>query len=147
MTTEQDFKFGPYHLRPTVDADMVSAVRWTVADPHHAHRTRPEFWLEQTISRDSYMLEDPEGPLFFFKIHRLSLKAVELHIQFSPETSQKQKIRVQQGLMDGFAWLEKMFNTAGIKDVSFDSSSPPLIAFAVKRLGFTLDGTRLHKEL
>jgi hypothetical protein len=148
MSADHDFRFGRYHLRPTFKADMARAVKWTAADPDHAKRTRPEFWLEQSISRDSYMLDDPEGPLFFFKIHRLTLKAVELHIQFPPEDSQKQKMRVQHGLIEGFAWLEGMFKAAKINDVSFESTSPPLIRFAVKRLGFTQDGlSRLHKEL
>lgn len=146
-TGAQRFNFGIYTLRPTTEADMANAVKWTAADTDHAERTRPEFWLEWTVHRESYVLEDELGPIFFFKVHRLSLKAVELHIQFPPADTQHERIRIQQALVHGFQWLEGMLKAAHIEEVSFDSTSTRLVQFAEKRLGFRRKGNRLHKSI
>lgn len=145
MTAHKSFTFDKYTLRPTTDEDMKTAVEWTAADPHHAGRTRPEFWLEQRVARDSYMLEDAEGPLFFFKLHRITINAVELHIQFPPPSDLHQKHRVQVGLIDGFNWLEKTLKLAHISVIHFDSAHGPLRQFAVGRLGFAFDTTQEHR--
>ena len=113
----------------------------------HAERTRPEFWLEWTVTRESYVLEDELGPILFFKVHRLSLKAVELHIQFPPADSQHERIRIQAALVQGFHWLEGMLKLAKIEEVSFDSTSTRLVQFAEKRLGFRREGSKLHKAI
>jgi len=118
MSAIESFKFGEsYLLRPAGNGahleDLELAVRWTAADPDHAGRVEPGFWLEQRLGRDSYMLEDAGGPLFFFKLHwwyrapeeqamhpvdgallpsLITLpwngmeRLVEIHIQFAPRT-------------------------------------------------------------
>lgn len=151
MTANLSFHFGEYLLRPASLDDMALAVKWTAADAE-----RPEFWIEQTAGRDSYMLEDQEGPVFFFKMHRLSLKAVEIHTQFPPlgtvlHSSEKQehdRRRVQQAIIQGFRWLEGSLAKTKVKEIYFDSTHPPLRAFAVRRLGFaTSQGPRLLKSI
>lgn len=146
MTASQTFLFGAYTLRPADDGDMPLAVKWTAADADHAGRTRPEFWFETNLGRDSYMLEDTEGPVFFFKIHRLSINVVELHCQFP--TDEVTKERVQAGILEGFAWLETELKKTKVEYLFFDSSFEPLRAFTIRRLGFSaLSGTKLSKVI
>jgi len=146
MSADQTFIFGNYKLRPAGTADLPAAVAWTAADADHAGRTRPEFWIEQTMGKDSYMLEDHEGPLFFFKLHRLSISAVELHCQFPPaSTDAHQRERVQEGIIKGFEWLEGALMQSKVREVFFDSTHLPLRSFAVRRLGFT--ATNGHDRL
>jgi hypothetical protein len=145
MTAQHAFSFGGYLLRPAEQGDLHLATEWTAADVYHAGKTKPEFWIEQTINRDSYVLEDTEGPIFFFKIHRLSIKAIELHCQFPPtdqadesEGAKYDRKRVQQGILKGFEWLEGALKKTKVEDLFFDSAHGPLRAFAVKRLGFSI---------
>jgi hypothetical protein len=155
MSADHAFVFGGYLLRPSTPEDLHLAVKWTAADVYHAGRTRPEFWIEQTINRDSYILEDTEGALFFFKIHRLSIKAVELHCQFPPvdqaddsEGAKYDRKRVQRGILKGFEWLEGALGKTKIQDLYFDSTHEPLRAFAVRRLGFAIhSGDKLTKTI
>jgi hypothetical protein len=149
MSARSTFIFGAYRLRPATEEDAAYAVPWTEADPDHAGKTAPAFWLEQQAQRDSYMLEDEEGPLFFFKLHHLARKVVELHVQFPPPSGDShQRYRIQRGLIDGFQWLEETLKQAHIEVVHFDSTHPPLRRFAMARLGFDTNlDNRLSKSI
>jgi hypothetical protein len=108
------------------------------------------------MSRDSYILEDLEGPVFFFKLHRLSINAVEVHCQFPPtdttetaEAIEYEVKRVRVAILKGFEWLETALRLTRITTIYFDSSHAPLRNFAIRRLGFTgMEGTeRLAKQI
>jgi len=151
--SENTYHFGDYTLRPTEETDLARAVEWTAADADHAGRTRPEFWLEQTINRHSFLLEDHKGPVFFFKVHRLSISAVELHCQFPPmdesDDGERTRMRVMAAMIRGFDWLEGTMKLSKIRHIFFDSTHTPLRAFAVRRLGFkpTTGTQRLEKHI
>jgi hypothetical protein len=158
MSASGTYHFGIYTLRPAGEADLARAVQWTAADVFHAGRTRPEFWIEQSVNRDSYVLEDREGAVFFFKLHRLAIHAVELHCQFPPlddiaeepsETVQYERERVRHALQRGFEWLEGALKISKVRDVYFDTTNGALRNFAVRRLGFQAkdDSQRLEKHM
>lgn len=161
MSASGTYHFGTYTLRPAGEADLARAVRWTAADVFHAGRTRPEFWIEQTVNRDSYVLEDREGAVFFFKLHRLAIHAVELHCQFPPlddiaadiegeeATAKYERERVREALQRGFEWLEGALKISKVRDVFFDTTHGALRNFAVRRLGFEAkdDNQRLEKHI
>jgi hypothetical protein len=69
MTAINTFKFGEFFLRPAGEQDRALAERWTAADPDHAGVIDPNFWLENKLGRDGFLLSDASGPVFFFKMH------------------------------------------------------------------------------
>lgn len=160
MSAIETFSFGPYTLRPAGrdPGDLQLAQVWTSADRDHAGRVLPGFWLEQKLGRDSYILLDYNGPLFFFKLIQYvepitnGKPMCEIHIQFPPapgqaETQPLQRERLAMALHEGLQWLERVLIGNRIGEIFFDSSSDPLVAFCIKRLGFVLEGGKLRKRL
>jgi hypothetical protein len=145
MSATRTYYFNDYTLRPADLGDIALAVRWTAADADHVGRTHPDFWVEQTLSNDSYLLLDKQGPLFFFKLHRITVKSVELHIQFPPLPGNQGRILV--GLIDGCDWLDGMLKGSRIEEVFFMSANESLVRFASRRLGYAQDGSRLAKRV
>jgi len=155
MSATETFKFMHFTLRPAgvIATDQVLARDWTFADPDHCGRVRPSFWVEQDFGKDSYLLFDREGPVFFWKgILLVEPRRVEMHIQFPPMPKNlheklQRLMRTRAGLIHGLAWLEGLLSKASVEEIYFDSLSRPLIAFATKRLGFVQEGQRISKRL
>jgi hypothetical protein len=157
MSARETFRFGQYVLRPAgTIRDLQIARAWTKADPEHAGRVVPGFWLEQTYSRSSWIVVDHFGPLLFFKIILYTQKptdpgnswmGAELHMQFAPAESADMRERVRQALTEGLPWVERVLTQNGVSRIFFDSNNPMLVRFSVKRLGFTAEGSRLSKVL
>jgi hypothetical protein len=133
------FTFGGYQLREALAQDLELARAWTAADPDHAGRVLPEFWLT-----NAWLLSDSAGPIFFFRGIRQGLggRELEIHIQFAPGLTRQ---RLTAALMEGMAWLEA--NTQDVDEIRFDSKNFSLIRFCEKRLGFTNAGGKLTKRL
>jgi hypothetical protein len=129
--------FKGYQLRDTVPADIDLARAWTAADPDHAGRVLPEFWIT-----DGWLLSDREGPIFFFRGIRIKPRTLEIHVQFGDNLTRE---RLVSALIDGEAWL--MENALDIDEICFDSKNPVLIHFCEKRLGFTNVNGKLCKQL
>ena len=158
MTALNTLRFSGYTLRPAVRKDWRRAVQWTAADPDHAGKINPEFWLEQRPGMDSVMVEDSQGPVFFFKTQLLITKekriTAQVFIQFMPRETVEDGNRTRQALTEGMAWLEPVLQQSGAEEIFFTSRQLKLIAFCQKRLGFIVDGksleggyVRLHKTL
>lgn len=169
MAALASFSFRGYTLRPAcADVppkgkrggkihpglyDLQHATVWTKADPHHRHKTPPEFWLEQGPGVESYMMEDRYGPLLFFKMVRGPEKTVEMHVQFppyphTPTGRAELRCRIVHALMLGFEWLERVLSLRGVESLSFVCDTPTLRQFCIKRLQFVQDkGTRLRKVI
>lgn len=147
MSALPTFTFGMYTLRPATAEDFPLAAAWNAADPDHRN-IDPLFWID---GRDSYLLIDPEGPVFFFKIERGRTREAKFYIQFEncagKADAAQCRQRAMDGLMDGSAWLEKELSELGFETVYFTSKSRPLIYFCSKRLGFTVEGNVLRKDL
>ena len=138
MTTP--YRFGKYTLRRTTEDDYELARAWIMADPSHAGRTPPKFFLTQSKGIESYVLEDPEGPVFFFRMTR----AVRIDIQFAPDEEHE---RTREGLIRGLDWLSTVLAEKGIRQLIFESVNLPLIRMAEKRLGFHRSHDELVKDL
>lgn len=149
MTALNTFGFSGYTLRPAATSDLSLAQDWTEADDDHRETTFPTFWLAQGEGCDSYLLSDPIGPVFFFKMVRVdgATQAVELHIQFMPEAQPRDRERKREGLTQGMEWLERILRASGISHIRFKSTKPELIAFCRKRLGFRVEGEVLSKDI
>lgn len=156
MSAIETFSFGRYTLRPAgrLSIDILLATQWTEADPDHAGRVAPDFWLEQRLGRDSYVLDDQDGPLFFFKAVHCHPR-VEIHVQFPPRfnairfpgEAALQRHVLSRAMIEGLRWLERVLTQNDIREIYFDSANDPLIAFCTKRLGFNRDGSKLLKRL
>lgn len=164
MSAIETFRFGEYTLRPAGTSiwDFRLAKAWTDADPVHRGKIEPNFWTEQSFSRDAYILVDGSGPLLFFKTVMYEAKAIdttqpplrwtELFMQFPPagetedDAAETQK-RIAAGLLAGAPWLESVLKGNGIREIFFQSDSPSLIRFTVKRLGYVQEGSKLRKQL
>jgi hypothetical protein len=146
------FQFDGYTLRPAVgDVDRALAAAWMAADRWHAGLFAPEFWLEQSALVNSFVLEDAQGPIFFFRtclacrsgggdgpgFGGFSIyKGVEVFIQFAPMSRGTFILRTATALERGFAWLKKRLGGLGYDAVYFTSRNPQLIEFAERRLEF-----------
>lgn len=143
------FKFDWFTLRPTVLDDFLLATRWNDADVYHRGVLFGEFWLQQGEIKQSFLLVDPQGPVFFFKMEFLPKGEhgeLEMYIQFGPadEVSHRRTIR---GLVAGLAWLEKRVLQQGFKEIYSSSKNPALIAFCKRRLGAVEEDGRLMWRL
>lgn len=160
MSAIETFRFGRYTLRPAGAGvwDHRLAREWTAADRDHAGRVDPEFWTEQSLGRDSWLLIDHSGPLLFFKLIVIQQPTddqggtVEAHMQFAPEPEGEEEkklleLRTIGGLTEGLRWLERVLTQSRIDAIFFDSTSETLVAFSVRKLGFIQTGSRLHKRL
>jgi hypothetical protein len=96
---------------------------------------------------DSVVMEDSQGPVFFFKTQLLTTKeeiiTAQVFIQFMPRVTIDDGNRTRQALMEGTAWLAPVLEESGAEEMFFDSRQPKLIAFCQKRLGFIVDGKDL----
>jgi hypothetical protein len=144
MRMKRSYQFSGYTLRPCGAQDVALATRWTEADPDHAGRVSPSFWVV-----NGYLLSDSEGPIFFFK-GALRGVGLEVHLQFppydNPAMKHRLRHRISQGLIEGTEWLEKKM-AGKICYITFESKTPALIRFCEKRMGFTHEAGKLRKSL
>lgn len=138
------FQFGAYTLRPTIMNDFPQAAVWTSNDPDHRGKIAPAFWID---GRDTYLLIDEQGPVFFFKTQLVGEKTIKLYIQFGPDDTRRAKLRTIKGLVAGLEWLEKELLECSYENVYFTSKRPALISFCEDRLGFTTRDGVLSKKL
>jgi hypothetical protein len=144
-------QFSRYVLIPAEQRHLHLARAWTLADPDHAGRVRPEFWIEQGEGCEAWLLTDEEGPVYFFKAVHFH-PDIEVHIQFPPYpaalaiTSQiHHRNRMALALVEGMRWLEQ--TARSVREIRFESRDPKLIRFAENHLGFNNEGGRLSKRL
>ena len=157
MSATTTFTFKGYTLRPADAADLPLAETWTAWDRYHAGAVQPTFWLFQGPMTESYLLFDNKGPVFFFRIDILGFKEAnfewagqmkaQVHLQFMAASCEEDRARIRVALVQGTAWLEEKLRGVSIEEICFDSEDGKLIAFCVKRLGFTDSGCRLNKRL
>lgn len=161
MTATKILNFDGYRLEPATYEHKDLAEQWTAWDRDHAGQVDPSFWLEQDEACDSYLVSDGIGPVLFFKVmtwimgslHNASFntgpnkKKAEIHMQFMPASTTIDHQRIGGALLKGCPWLEELLRAAGVEEIYFDSTSPGLVAFTTKRMGFTQEDGRLRKRL
>ena len=155
MTATKILRFDGYLLEPASYEHKDLAEKWTAWDSDHAGQVDPRFWLEQDGTRDSYLVSDRHGPVLFFKVimwtdrdfFQYRKKVAEIHMQFMPASIAIDHQRIGGALLKGCPWLEEILRAAGVEEIYFDSTSPGLVAFTTKRMGFTQEDGRLRKRL
>src|SRR4051812_21095854 len=126
------YKFSEYTLRPVTLEDREHAAQWIAADPDHAGRVSPDFFVNPEPEAECFLLQDKWGePIFYFKMER----AVRLHIQFGPTANKDDRLRTMAALEAGLNWLERSSAKAGIRQIIFSSTFAPLVRFCQKHLG------------
>jgi hypothetical protein len=140
------YTFGEFTLKPATWLDLPLAHAWTAADLDHYKTTPPVFWIVQKATVNSFLLWHGRDQVFFFRIDERAKKQVEIHIQFSGPEALRQRL-TRRGLIEGFAWLEKMLKESGFEGYYFHSRNSQLISFTQKRLGFRWDGFKLYRRL
>ena len=136
-----EFEFAGMSVRRTGMDDLEMAREWTEADEDHRGRVDPAFWCEQAERRQSYLLSDGDGPLYFFTGVMVT-DTLEINVQFAPyealktlENRHALRGRIMRGLVEGMHWLEERMRGV-VDEMHFESRSPDLIRFAVRKLGF-----------
>jgi hypothetical protein len=135
------YKFSEYTLRPVTLEDREHAARWIAADPEHAGKVEPEFFVNPEPEAECFLLLDRWGePIFYFKMER----AVRVHIQFGPTAATKaDRLRTMAALGAGLNWLERSSAKAGIRQIIFSSTFQPLIRYCKNKLGFRESASQL----
>jgi hypothetical protein len=142
------YEFEGYTFRPATPNDLPLAQQWNRMDPDHKWELQyPDYWIEQNIQVNSYVLEDSIGVLFFVKSIRHMGHEVEISLQFDRQGGMVSKARATIGMAVGFAWLKKALPMNGFKALYFVSKADDLILFTEKRLGFVRDGIRMIYKL
>jgi hypothetical protein len=120
---------------------------WIEKDPDHkgqdatwfAGYHKEGYGFEKEENQESVIIEDEVGPLFNCKIEH----TLRLHIQFNME----EKSRTARGLGEAFKMLLEQIKGLGFKELIFESQSPSLINYCVKRMGFTESPNELKVRL
>jgi hypothetical protein len=147
VSAREGWKFDVFELRVATEEHSLLAKQWTNSDTWHMGRIDPSFWTTQKPGADAFVLCDYAGPLFFFKMVRVGLNRVHLHLQFSPWKNDWEKERRREALQIGTRWLEEVLPLNDVAEICFDTYNSELAAFARRRLGFFKDGTLLVKRL
>lgn len=106
-------------------------------DEHHT-TTKPEFFTEPGTVCKVY--EDEAGPILFVK----GSPVLRLDIQFVDNADR----RNMKAMLEGLPPLAQKARDNGFKEIVFNTSSPLLKAFCIKRFGFELtEGDELRKVL
>ena len=122
--------------RKFTEQDFPAFAKAMANDPEHASLKPEEFAYEPRT--EMHVWEDEHGPVFYFRLSR----EIRVDIQFDPEIS---KVRIQNGLIEGLEWLEKLVRPK-YRALTFDSIYRPLKIFAMRVLKFT-EWPDLRKEL
>lgn len=126
------FTFSKYQLRPATEEDRELCERWIEADADHRGRVKADFFIKPEPGVETFVLEDADGQVFFFRM----MRALRIDIQFGPATSPEDRERTRIALMNGFDWLKDSCRNAVIRQVMFESNVAPLVRFCEKRFGF-----------
>jgi hypothetical protein len=127
------FHFDGYTLRLTEERDRPLLTTWIAADPNHAGRVLPDFFLRNPPGEDCWALEDVAGHVvFYFKTQT----AVRLHIQFGPAETEAERAVNREAMLCGMRWLETRLCANNFREMVFQSDNRILRIFATHELGF-----------
>lgn len=117
--------------RPTNALDKNQITEWIAADPDHASRCEPTFFLppnEADALNDRVLcwaVEDEHGAIFYVRAEKI----LRLHIQFAPKT----QFRRLAAAINEFSKTIQRASAATFKQIIFESVFEPLIRFLHKR--------------
>ena len=106
----------------------------SLANDEYHSTTSPVFFVEpETIT---LVYEDEKGPVMFVRgkgLEEGTRQTMQLDIQFCDNKDGKRNLKV---MLEGFPPLTEKAKTNGFTEINFESSSPLLRKFCLKRLGF-----------
>lgn len=127
-------------LDPSTQADVEQIAEWAAHDPYHFHQGQSEWWLTGAPgSLLAFCLMDQRGPLAYVRLDAEG-EIVRIHTQFAPEAVVSKR-RLIAGMIQCMRKLIELYKQAGAKGMVFNSTSPNLIAFMNKHLGFKSVGS------
>lgn len=130
---ETVFTFDGYTVRPVSERDRVYLDLLITADPYHADRMTPDFFLDLGPGEDAWAMEDEDHRIvFYFK----TATVVRVAIQFADWGSHRARNRNQRALTKGLRWIENLLRQNRFTEMIFDSEGPELRQFAGRRMGF-----------
>ena len=144
LSSAKTWEFDGYQLRATVASDLELATEWTTADKYHAGLD-PAFWLEQGPTKQSYLLYDESGPVFFFK-GVLTGRALEVFIQFPAPGTAANEVVLSKALAAGTMWLANRMRGV-VDEFTFETESPSLKRFCERRLHFEERDGKMRRRI
>lgn len=131
--SETIFTFDGYTVRPVAERDRTYLDLLITADPYHADRMTPDFFLDLGPGEDAWAMEDEEHRIvFYFK----TATVVRVAIQFADWGTHSARNRNQRALTRGLRWIENLLRQNRFTEMIFDSEGPELRAFSRRRMGF-----------
>lgn len=116
-------------------SDLPQLEEWIAHDPYHFHQGQPEWWLTGN-GLLAFCLMDGRGPLCYVRLDDES-GYVRIHTQFAPEAVVSKR-RLLVGMNQCMTKLIELYQSTH-SGMVFNSISPSLISFMMKRFGFVLD--------
>jgi hypothetical protein len=104
-------------------------------DEHHKD-TQPEFFLAPGTVAKVY--EDEQGPILIVR----GSKALRLDLQYIDNNDTRRNLTAMLGGFDGLVTKAK---ENGFQEVIFNTNSPLLETFCIRRFGFVKSGNELRK--
>jgi hypothetical protein len=144
LAATETWEFDGYRLRATLASDLELAREWTEADRAHAGLD-PAFWLEQGPTKQSYLLHDEDGPVFFFK-GVLAGRTLEVFIQFPAPAAAITEMLLSKALAAGTRWLAERMRGV-VDEFTFETKSPSLKRFCERRLNFEERDGKMRKRI
>lgn len=118
----------------TDKSDIDQLTRWIQADPWHSEKDTPEWWLS-SIAYLTFKLTDAEGTVLFVRLDQVGDTLLRLHSQFGPISEVSEK-RTALGILYGINNYIPHGQLNGVTGLVTESTSPRLINFLIRKLGF-----------
>lgn len=120
-------------LRAPTEEDRLHFIKAVFEDPHHPERTRKDQqdkildWAGPNTQTMTFY--DENGQILHLRVTR----ALRIEVQFDAAAGQE---RTGAALMSLFEWLKVTAHKAGFRELLFESTFRPLIAFCKDKMGF-----------
>ncbi len=112
--------------RPVLESDRAKLAEWIAADPDHAGKCDPDFWLKPEDGVRLFVVQDEVGDVFFVRGENL----LRLHLQFCPVSERK---RLAKAIDEFTPLIAHGARKQHYKQLIFESVFKPLIRFLSKR--------------
>ena len=123
------------HFDESIGDDLPQLKEWIAIDPYHFHQGSPEWWLTGN-GLLAFTLLDERGPLCYVRLDEEG-EYIRIHTQFAPEAVVSKR-RLLVGMNQCMTKLIELYQSTH-SGMVFNSISPSLISFMMKRFGFVLD--------
>lgn len=138
------FGFGQFRMRPTSERDRQLLEQAIAADPDHRGRVSSDFFLDHLPGEDGWAIENATGRVVFYLKTQVGCR---LHSQFVSDATAEDREQNREALVQGLDWLEGQLGANEFREMIFSSVHPPLIAAAIRRMGFRRSPNELVRAI